>query len=354
MIPEPRRILLLSLSGIGDSLLFSPALGLLGKQFPKTEIHVLVMFKSVANYFSRFKEITQTHYWDFVNEPTLASLWHVWKLRRIGFDLVINAYPSNRAGYNIVARMLGRRQIGHKYLHYNHANLYFLNRPFVVEELNRHPVFENLELVQAIGTSGELEKRLQFPLLEKEHQASAAWLESSALTGKALVGMHAGSSVLKNHTNKRWPWKRFAELGKRLRDEKGLSVLLFGGPEENELMETICGEIGEGATPVKNLALGESAALVDRCGLFVGNDAALMHIAAALQTPVVGIFGPTDVRKGRPFNSPHEIASRCLSCSPCFYYSPRPLHCKFGTFECLRDLTVDEVFGCCERLLDRA
>lgn len=347
-----KKVLILSLSGIGDSILFSPALKLLNASFPQWELHVLVMFKSAVDYYSRFPEITRIHHFDLVKQPAWRGIRFLLNLRKERFDLVINAYPSNRAEYNVVARLLGKRSIGHRYAHHNWANLFFLNQTIVHEQPDRHPADENIALVRALGVEGDPPLHLLFPLLPSEEAKAAEWLHQQKIAGRPLIGFHPGSSILKNHINKRWPASFFSELGRRLRDRLGAEILVFGGPEEASALTEVCSRMGPNCRIVTGTALGETAALIKACRLFVSNDTALMHVSAALQTPCVPVFGPTDLRKGRPYHSPHLIASQFLSCSPCFYYSPRPLYCRFSTFECLRNLPVDDVESCCLRLLE--
>ena len=349
---KPQKVLILSLSGIGDSILFSPALKLLHGSFPQWEIQVLVMFESAVDYYGRFPEISRIHCFDFVKQPKWKGIRFLTELRKEHFDLIINAYPANRTEYNLVGRFLGRRMAGHGYGHYNPANLQFLNHIRVQEEESRHPADENIALVRALGAAGQASSQLLFPLSGAERQKAGEWLQSRGLEHKVLIGIHPGSSTLKNHINKRWPAKRFSDLACRLRDRFNAEILIFGGPEEAAVMSEVASTMGQGGRLVTETSLGETAALIGRCRLFVSNDTALMHIAAALQIPCVPVFGPTDLRKGRPYHSPHAIALRFLSCSPCFYYSPRPLHCQFGTFECLRELPVEDVERCCQDLLE--
>ena len=103
------KVLIFSLPGVGDSILFGPALKLLHQNFPDTEFHTLVMFKSVVDFFKRFPEIKTIHYWDFVHHSKMESIKYLLNLRKEKFDLVINAYPANRPEYNLTAKILGKK-----------------------------------------------------------------------------------------------------------------------------------------------------------------------------------------------------------------------------------------------------
>jgi heptosyltransferase-2 len=94
------------------------------------------------------------------------------------------------------------------------------------------------------------------------------------------------------------------------------------------------------------------AGLMRRCHIFLSNDSGLMHTAAACRMPCVSIFGPTNAVWMRPWNTPCVVVSRRLPCSPCFYYSCRPLLCPAGlNFACMRDLPVDMVYAAVQQLL---
>lgn len=346
-----RKILIFSIAGVGDSILFSPALQLLLKSFPDTEFHVLVMNRSAADYYRRFKGIERIHSWDFMNKPKLKSIGFILKLRKERFDLVVNTYPSNRAEYNIVAKMLGPKQIGHKYLRFNTFNFYFLNNILVREGLKDHAAEENIKLVRALGAAGTAEKKLLFPLDPTEIAAADEWVHKHQLAGTPVAGIHPGCNTFKNHGNRRWAPEKYGALSRALFEKHQLRTIVFGGPDEAELADTVCTSAGGAAVPVTGVKFGVAAALIQKCRLFVSNDSGLMHTAAAMQTPGVAIFGPTNPDFVHPYGSRHCIASLNPECGPCFFYSPVSLKCIKKTFECIRDMRVEYVMECCEKML---
>ena len=123
---------------------------------------------------------------------------------------------------------------------------------------------------------------------------------------------------------------------------------MFGGPEEKELKENIFSQINSRDVIIVNSgSLRESAAIMKRCNLFVTNDSSQMHIAAAMQLKVVAIVGPTNKNYIYPWKTEHKMASLNLDCSPCFFYSPKPLVCARDDvkFKCIKELTVDMVYN---------
>jgi heptosyltransferase-2 len=349
-------ILMISLAGIGDTIMATPALKALRDRFPDARLDVLVMQKASRDLLSSNPHVDEVLYWDFLGRRPLESLAYVLGLRRRRYDVTVNAYPANRWEYNVVNCLAGgRRRLGHRYRHLDWANAGFLLTSRLTEDDSLHNVEENLRLVDLLTPGRGLSagpKKLVVRIPAGSHLRAEQWLREKGLGTGFLVGLHPGCGLLKNHEHRRWPAERFGGLGRRLADALGAEVLVFGGPDEAELKERVVTTAGPHAHPVALPGLLDSAALLARCRFLVSNDSSLMHLAAALQVPVVAIFGPTNATWVRPYNAPHVVVSRQLDCSPCFYYSPRPLRCSAGRgFACIGLIAVDDVMAAVKRLL---
>jgi heptosyltransferase-2 len=92
-----------------------------------------------------------------------------------------------------------------------------------------------------------------------------------------------------------------------------------------------------------------------RCNLFVSNDSSLMHVASAMHLKVVAIIGPTNPHFIHPWKTDYRIVDLNLNCSPCFFYSPRPLICirKDVQFKCIKELNKDMVYDAVVDLLNK-
>ena len=102
------KILVIALSGIGDALMFTPALKFLKEQKPDAEIDALVMFRGAEEIYTKMNEISKIHFFDFMNSSKFASLKFVLGLRG-KYDTVINIYPSNRREYNLINYLVGAK-----------------------------------------------------------------------------------------------------------------------------------------------------------------------------------------------------------------------------------------------------
>ncbi len=350
------KILIIALSGIGDALMFTPALALLRKQFPDATIDLLSMFKGVKELYDRNLNVNTVIHWDFLHRSPLSSLAFLLRLRG-HYDVTISVYPQNRWPYNLICFLIGaRKRLGHDYEHVNTRSLNLLNNIRIREEYTRHNVEENATLVRRLGVELPSDlPPLEVDLKPEDRTGATEWLHAQGLErSELLVGFHAGSALFKKHIHKRWAPEKFAELGARLKNHLNADVLLLGGPEEYELNDRINLAMGGIGHVVKVPSLAVGAALIARCRLMVCNDAGLMHVASALHVPVVSIFAYTNPLGLYPWKTPHRLVRHNLQCSPCFYYSPRPVRCiwKEDKFRCITRIEVDEVWTAAVGLLE--
>lgn len=347
------KILVFALSGIGDALMFTPAMKLLRESLPDARITAVVMFGAVRDIYERTGLFSEVIHFDFLKQGAVNSLRFVLSLRtRVpgGYDYAVNVYPSNRKEYNIISFLSGaRKRAGVRYLRADNANLGFLNNLTVREDDNLHNAEENVKLAELItGKKFTDIPPYHFPLTEADENFAGKFLEDNPLTAeKGFVGFHPGCATMKNHIMRRWEPEKFAELASLINAELDMDVLLFGGPEEAELRKSILDmTAGRRVFEVKSRNIAESAALIKRSRAFVTNDSSLMHISSAMGANVLAIIGPTNTNYIKPWKTNYFISSLQLECAPCFIYSPAPLSCsrKDVQYKCIRELDVRKVF----------
>jgi heptosyltransferase-2 len=350
------KILINALSGNGDALMFSPSLRLLKEKIPDAQIDMLVMFKSVKEMYEHNPFLNNIYHINFLKQSKLKSVKELFSLRKNNYDVSINVYPSNRTEYNLVNSFLGaKKRLGHHYTHSDVLRLENLNNVTADEIPNRHNVLQNFDLINKLLEVDEKEVRgLEIFLSDEDKKKSEEWVKENDLTGKTLVGFHAGSAVLKNHIHKRWDKKKFAELGNLLREKYNAKILLFGNEfdlnlEIDEMLN------GQGILASTSNYM-DSIARMRFCNLFVSNDSAFLHSSAAFKIPTVGIFGYTNAQELFPWGTKHLIVRIELDCSPCFYNSPKPVQCLWtgeDEFKCMKLITVKDVFEACRILLEK-
>jgi heptosyltransferase-2 len=158
-----------------------------------------------------------------------------------------------------------------------------------------------------------------------------------------MVGLNPGAAY---GPAKRWPAERYAELAGRLGRELGAQVVVFGTAADRDAAAAIAAAAPDQTHDLTGrTSLAQAMALIGRCQCFVTNDSGLMHVGAALKTPLVALFGSTDAVATGPFSERAVVVQKQLACSPCL-----KTHCTTD-FRCMLDLGVDEVFEPVRRLL---
>ena len=347
------KIIINALSGNGDALMFSPALRLLKEKLPDAEIDMLVMFRSVGEMYDQNPFINKIHFIDFLKQSKFKSISEIRKLKLNNYDYSINVYPANRLEYNVVNAFLGaKKKIAH---HYDHTNIFraeYFNDILIDEIKNRHNVLQNLDLIKPIvDVKDEDASGMEIFISAEIKDKANLWIKENNSEDKLLVGFHPGSSVLKNHIHKRWDKHKYAQLGMKLIQNFNAKILLFGNEfelnkEVNDLMNC------QGVIASTDNYM-DSIARMTHCKLFVSNDTAFMHSAAALKLPTVGIFGYTNSIELYPWKTEHRIVRKELDCSPCFYNSPKPATCNWSgddEFKCMKLIETDEVLMAVKQL----
>ncbi|MCL4117927.1 UNVERIFIED_CONTAM: hypothetical protein GTU68_000696 [Idotea baltica] len=151
--------------------------------------------------------------------------------------------------------------------------------------------------------------------------------------------------------SKRWPAKYYAQLAQQAITEKGVQVWLLGSkndqPNANKITACMRAPFDKNLIDLTGKStLGEAVNLLSLARAVVSNDSGLMHVAAALGRPLVAIYGSSSAQFTPPLVVPVEIVRSTLSCSPCFERT-----CRYGHYNCLRELSVCTVFQALERVM---
>lgn len=344
------KILILALSGIGDALMFIPALKLLRQSLPSAQIDALTMYQGTKEIYETNPYFNKVIHFDFLKEGVLNSLKFVIGLRK-KYDATINVYPSNRKEYNFINFLLGaKKRVGVEYLRMNISNLGWLNNVTVLENDKTHNVQINIKLIEKLlSKKFDEEPAMQIDLSNDDKEfADRFFKEKNISENDFVVGFHPGCATLKNHIKRRWEPLKFSELGKKLIKEKNAKIFLFGGPEEEELKSVINKTIDSiNSFMINPKRFLQSIAIMKRCNVFITNDSALMHVASAIGLKVIAIIGPTNTHYIHPWKTKHKIVSLNLDCAPCFFYTPKPLTCSRTDvqFKCIKELDVDMVYN---------
>jgi len=353
---QPKRVLIFCLSGLGDAIMASPAIAALAARPAEFQLTLLTMFQSVAAYLREQEFTDDVRLVDFLHAGKLAVFRLLWQLRQERFDVSIVSYPQNRIQYNGVNFVIGARErIGFRYTKQRDRNLPGLNHKVFDEEPALHVVQENLRWAAYLtGTDlSALPDDMLFHHAPESVQAAQNFLASEKLDDASpLIGLHPSCNPLKNQQSRCWPPHQFVEFIERMgRNVPEARFLLFEGPQDAQLAQLVR-QNTQSVHVARMLPIGVVGALIHRCHLFVSNCSGLIHVAAACKVPTVGIYGPTNPTWDKPWKTESIVVTKGLPCSPCFYYSSRPLDCPAKLdYACVRELPVEDVERAALRLL---
>ena len=305
------KILVISLAGIGDTLIATPLLHELRLNFPEAVIDVLTMWPGSKDLLEGNPHINRVFQKNLIRCGKWEAVRFLWSLRRHGYQLSICTHPQSRIHYRVAAWLAGAgARISHEYECFR-----WLDRRLVTvtlpQDYTRHSIENNLDVLPLIGARRKLAAHeMELFLTPAEERFAENFLAQPALSGQKILGLHVGSGGTKNLPLKRWPLMHYAGLVRRLNQERpDLRVLLFGGPEEGKDHEILLSQANRERTQeARTKNLRETAALIQRCSAFLSVDTALMHLAAALKVPnQIVIEAPTLNVTNWPYGNPFTL-----------------------------------------------
>lgn len=341
----PSRVLILKPCCLGDVLLTTPLVAMLRQHYPAATLEYAV------GPWARPMVLSNHHLdrvWQLPERWTLASwLATLHTLRMASYDLafvpdrspilsalVALAGVPARVGLNSLGRGFG----------YTH--------PVTVPST----VLHEADLYQMLGTTVGAslpERRLWFwPTSDAEAEADAL-LASLQIAEKPLVVLHGGGGANPGMTlhRKRWLPERWAAVADQLVADYEASVILIGGPGDEEAVAAIKGAMHCAAIEaVRRWDWSVLGALLQRARLFLGHDTGMMHLASAVCTPTIVVFGPSDPQMYGPYGLNGRVIWRPTASSPCFQLGSAPAGCPCA-YQCMRNVEVDDVLAVAHKVL---
>lgn len=361
IIPEEKikNILIINLGGVGDLLLSTPALRSLRKLYPRARLVLLTVPRS-AQIMEDFPYLDELITFDFRNEEsremrTLLGIPQLIKvclflisLRGRKFDMLINMRTLASFGGALKMAFIFYI-IGAKYrVGRNTDGRGFFLSLKIPEKLfgKMHEGDYDLQLVKLLG--GEIdERKLELKINEEDNIYINDFFKKNSISPEdILIAVNPGAPW----PSKRWPVENFAQVIERLSEKLKCIIIITGDSKEMEIAQrlnkltrarTI---ISTGKTNIKQFA-----ALVKRCNLFITNDTGAMHVAAAMNTPMVAIFGPGYLDRYRPYGNPDRffVLHKKVDCAPCDLI-------RCNSLKCFKLILVEEVLNAAYTVLQRS
>jgi len=299
------RILIVRLSAIGDVIHGIPVACALREHFPKSHIAWMVEGRS-ADLLRGHKAIDE-----IINVPRgwLKSPAFVWRLRgqlrRERYDVAIDMQGLTKSA--LVAWMSGaKRRIGFSGWEGRELSTRLNNE--LVAATTRHVVDINLELLRPLGITSPT-VRFDLPETSADRAMAERLVAESPLRGGfAVINPGAG------WPSKWWPRDRFAAVARYLGEREATpSLIVWAGPQEREWAEEIVSLSQGNARLAPATTLTELAAICRRARLFIASDTGPLHVAVAVGTPCVGLYGPVPAERNGPYGPQHaSIQKMCL------------------------------------------
>lgn len=336
-----RKVLMIRLRSIGDTVLATPALFALRRFLPQVQLHMLLE-DWVAPVLEGSDLVDRVI--SIPKQSSTARARVARELHRAKYDVVYNLHGGTTATF--LARASGaKHRVG--FAHYQYARLHNHTAPTPQEIWRRptlHSVEQQLALVGWTGVPVTDRPATRLPVTESALRSITTQLAAKQIGPSQPFALIHPAAALET---KQWATENFAEIADEV-TARGLTPVAIVTPAERPVLESLIKQATNRVVGFYSLSLPEVTALASRASLFVGNDSGIAHIAAAAGAPCVVIFGSSNVAHWRPWTTaPHEIVQEELACQPCHGY----FCAAFEKPECILRVPVGRVSAAVDRLL---
>ena len=339
---RPQKVLVISVSGIGNTILQSPLINALLQQ---AHLHVDVLFANTASQsvYQNDRRIKHTY---LLANRLRERIQLIKDLRANQYDYSIACFPSNRMEFHLLAFFVGaKNRISHSYNVAWLKTLSFLSNMQIPADERLNDVKQNLNLLQCLGIQSA-QDTVTFSTSTVNTEHAQEFLRRQHFENKNLIGIHPGCKTSEKY--RRWPEEKFVELVNLLnQDEK--CCLLFAGPDEGDLVINIYHKVDcrEKNLIVSGMNVNDVAAIIRHCQQFLSTDSGLGHIAITQDVETYAIFGPAMASRTAPYGKKGHVITANVECCNTYKYPFGATHSRINCpydFQCLRELSADTVY----------
>ncbi|HEV8539369.1 MAG TPA: lipopolysaccharide heptosyltransferase II [Bacteroidota bacterium] len=345
-MPEYANIVVVQTAFLGDVILTLPVVEKLKSMSPAANIDVVAGPRAVELMAGHPAVRRAISYEKRGRQSGISGLLQMIRiLREQRYDAALVPHRSLRSAVLVAASSIPRR-VG-----FDSSAGAFMFTDRVKYESSDHEVDRNLQLLRPLGfPPGRKEYPHLYPSKQDRESIGMLLASNAPDDTQPLIGIAPGTVW----NTKRWLRESFVALiGKILAD--GCAVVLIGGREDGELCADICSAVSSPGvfSAAGRCTLLQSAELIRRCRVLVSNDSAPMHLAVAMQTPVVAIFGATVPEFGFAPYGVHDIVlgTEGLQCRPCSIHGGD--RCPIQTFDCMKRISAGDVYAAIRKVLSQ-
>ncbi|MEW5802162.1 MAG: glycosyltransferase family 9 protein [bacterium] len=351
---EFRKIAIIKLSAIGDVVHALPVASALRERYPDAHLAWIVQGKcrdilegnpdlDEVIVFDKDRWLLEIPY----PHKTASILWEMYRfgsrLRRAGFDLAIDLQGLIKSG--LLTRLTGAgTRIGFRADYCREpASARFTNCHIAPSSGDVHIIDRCLSLIRGLGADTD-HKRFKFHIPKEDHASIAAFLKKKKVPKDTLLVLINPGAGWKT---KLWGEENYAALADRIVLElrgRGVAVIFLWGPKELSMVKSIQKKMHQPSLLACPTNLKQSLALMQRAHLFIAGDTGPLHMAAAIGTPCVGIYGPSSPERNGPYGDFHTVVQAAVPCKGCFR--------RFcDNIICMESIPVDEVMDAVRNVL---
>ena len=328
----PERILVIKLDHIGDVLLATPVFSNLRRAYPNAELHALTgaWSRVVLEKHPDVNNVVEYNSPAFCRTGQPTSLRETFKLyrqlRRQKYGLIVELRSDWRTVWFAFLRLTPKRL--------SRAALQVANKLGFAQFSGTHETTRNLDVLRQAGIPTSVETAI-FSVTTEDKKWASDFLATYQIDGQhPLIAIHPGSPI----ALKRWLPERYAELADWLIAQKRAQILFVGVKDEIPITTEIQARMrGESINIAGKTTLTQLASILHTCNVFIGNDSGPMHLAAAVGTQTVGLYGPGDPTRFGPAGAKCQTIQRKSDC-PCL-----GTVCRYGKSGCMSEIQVTDV-----------
>jgi len=329
------------LRSIGDTVLVTPSLIALRRFLPEAQIDVLLE-DWVAPVLEGFREVDNVL--TFSRKSKKSRIETLLKLRRNKYDVVFNLHGGTTSTFFVRAAN-AKHRVGFSHYRYKFLYNHLLSSAkdfWHAEKI--HSAEQHLALLGFAGVPVSDKPKSRLTVTENARNSIENKLDSAIRNPQSAIALLHPTAAF---DTKQWATENFARVAEFLH-EKDFSVVAIATQKERAVLENLKQNSRAPVAVFDDLTLPEITALAEQAKLFVGNDSGIAHIAAAVETPSVVIFGSSNINHWRPWtDAPNEIVYEKFTCQPCAGH-----FCKeFGEPRCILSVKTENVIQAIEKII---
>lgn len=347
-----RRIVVFHFGGVGDMILTTPALRSLAEHYPNAKISFVGSHINHFRFLARYpfvKDLKEFNVYPLDSRGVFRTrLWNdiagiAHYLRKEPIDILINLHNPFLIDWwfieflvIVLVKPLFSVGVNPCYLRQSIYDLWISE----LELQGKHYKDFFLEVVGLLGVPTE-HKDTEFPVMESDHVSAGEIIKNQGFALENLICLHPSGQE-----SRRWPAEKFKELSLKLGCEDR-KILVLGTAADTDLSRIICHDNPYAKSLAGQTTLAQTAAIMKRCRLFVGNDSGPFHLAVAVGTPAVALIGGGPLSFHLYSGKDVKIIKKSVPCAPCDVRVCPNMHC-------MNDISVEEVETACREMLEKS